>query len=61
MKKSKLSKLKKGEYFRFEGKKKVYLFDGGGKVKGFKYHADDDFNTDYSTKSDRTVEIGFTY
>jgi hypothetical protein len=59
--KSKLSKLKKGDFFRFEGKRKVYLFDGGGKVRGFRYYADDDISSDYTTKTDRKVETGFTY
>jgi hypothetical protein len=61
MAKIKISKLKKGEFFRFEGKKKVYRYAGKDKKRGFKYHADDDINTDYSTKTDREVEIGFTY
>ncbi len=58
---SKFSKLKKGEWFRFKGKRKVYTFDGGGKVRGFNYHDTEDFNSRHSTKTDRIVEIGFTY
>ena len=61
MKASKLSKLKTGEYFRFKGKKKVYVFEGGGKVRGFRYSAADDINDSHTTKTDREVEIGFTF
>lgn len=61
MKISKLSKLKKGEYFRFPGKKKVYVYDGGGAKTGFRYHSDNDINSDFKTKTDRKVEIDFTY
>lgn len=55
----KLSQVPKGEYFRFPGKKKVYIAEGGGPVKGFDYCAADDINGWYSTKTDRTVEVGF--
>ncbi len=58
---SRFSKLKRGEWFRFVGKRKVYKFDGGGKVRGFHYYADDDSNDYHTTKTDRIVEIGFTY
>lgn len=61
IKQTKLSKLKKGTYFRFKGKRKVYIFEGGGKVRGFQYSADNDINDSYMTRTDRVVEIGFTY
>ena len=60
-KESKFSKLKKGEFFRFKGKKKVYIFEGGGKIRGFNYVAFDDINSYHTTKTDRIVEIGFTF
>jgi len=28
---SRFSMIKKGEFFRFKGKRKVYIFNGGGK------------------------------
>jgi hypothetical protein len=58
---SKFSELKKGDYFRFEGKRKVYFFDGGGKVRGYKYTAFDDINNTLITKTDRVVEVGFNF
>lgn len=61
MKTRKLSSLKKKEYFRFPGKKKVYVFDGGGPKKGFNYYAFDDVNAFYSTKTDRVVETDFDF
>jgi hypothetical protein len=51
------SKIKKGEIFHFKGKKKSYLFLGGGKVRGYKYQANDDINAHYSTKTDRIIEV----
>jgi len=56
-----LSKIKKGEYFRFAGKKKVYKFEGGGKVKGYQYTSEQDINDTYTTKADKKIEINFTY
>lgn len=61
METTRLSVLKKGEYFRFEGKKTVYVFKGGGKVRGFNYEKDEDINSFYTSKKDKIVEIGFTY
>jgi hypothetical protein len=58
---SKFSKIKKGEFFKFKGGTKVYMFDGGGKVRGFKYHNVDDISSSKTTKTDREIEIGFTY
>lgn len=57
---SKLSKIKKGEYFRYPGKTKVYQYDGkrGGK---YCYSAADDASSDYNTATDRAVEVGFNY
>ncbi len=69
-KKTKLSKLKKEEYFRFPGKKKVYTYDGKvrmytrwGDYKGwgYSYCADDDINDFKEVFKDRTVEIDFDY
>ncbi len=59
--KTKLSKVKNGDYFRFAGRKKVYIKDGGGIKRGIRYHKDDDINSDYSTKTDKDVEIDFEY
>jgi hypothetical protein len=62
MKKQKtLSSLKKGELFRFKGKKKVYIYDGGGKVRGFNYTGYDDISDFHSTKTDRAVDTDFTF
>jgi hypothetical protein len=61
MTQSKFSKIKKGEFFRFSNSKKVYVFDGGGKVRGFNYHEYEDINNRKQTKTDRVVEIGFTF
>jgi hypothetical protein len=58
---SKLSKIKKGEFFRFVGRKKVYIFDGKPNRGFFSYHKPEDHNSDYSTKQDKDIEIGFTY
>jgi hypothetical protein len=71
MTKTKLSKLKKKEHFRFEGLKKVYIYDGKarmydkwGKFRGwgFAYIPTDDIWGGYKeTFNDRNVEIGFDY
>ena len=61
MKKSKLSKIKKGEFFRFPGQKKTYIFQGGGPVRGFEYIDTSDISSFKRTKTDREIEIGFTY
>jgi hypothetical protein len=68
---SKLSKLKKGDYFRFAGKKKVFTYDGKtriydkwGKYKGFGYGMipnDDVWGGWKSQLKDAAVEIDFTY
>jgi hypothetical protein len=60
MKKSKFSKIRKGEYFRFVGKTKVYIYRGRADRK-YRYEAADDASSDYMTASDRDIEIGFTY
>ena len=60
-KESRFSKIKKGEYFRFKGGKKVYVFEGGGKVRGYNYYNTEDINDNHTTKTDRIIEIGFTY
>lgn len=61
VKESKFSKIKKGEVFRFKGKRKVYVFDGGGKVRGFRYTTYSDINDTHATKVDRVIELGFTF
>lgn len=70
-KKTKLSKLKKGEYFRFAGKKKVYTYEGKVRVYdkwgtfkgwGFEFTPHDDvWGGTRSQKSDSAVEIDFDY
>ena len=65
------SKLKKGEYFKFEGKKKVYKFEGKtrmydrwGKFKGWGFAyvpTDDIWGGGMGKKVDSKVEIGFDY
>lgn len=58
---SKFSKIKKGELFKFEGKRKVYIFEGGGKVRGFKYSDFNDTSNFFTTKVDRKIQIGFYF
>lgn len=60
MKTKPLSKLRKGEYFRFPGKMKVYIYRGRSAGR-YTYEAADDASSDYGTKTDRSVEDGFTY
>jgi hypothetical protein len=64
-----LSKIKKGEYFRFTGKSKVYIYDGKVRIYdkwgsfkkwGFGYVPFDDCLRDYKqTGTDRKIEINF--
>lgn len=71
MAKSKLSKIKKGTYFKFEKQKKVFVFDGKvrmytntGRYKGFgyEYHPFDDALGDFrQIFKDRTIEIDFEF
>lgn len=70
MKKTKISKLKKGDFFRFVGKKKVYIYDGKvrmyskwGEYRGYGYsYIDaDDISGFKETFTNRDVEIGFDY
>lgn len=56
-----LSKLKRGEYFRFKGRKKIYQKDGGGLKRGICYTAVDDINASYMTKTDKQIETGFEF
>lgn len=60
LKSTTLSKIKKGEHFRFPGKTKVYLYTGRY-AKAYTYTSVDDISSGYRTKTDRTVEIGFTF
>ena len=61
MKTTKISMVKKGDYFRFLGKKKVYIMEGGGPKRGWRYVCADDAFSEYATKTDRAVEIDFEY
>ena len=56
-----LSKIKKGELFRFKGFKKVYLFEGGGPKRGYSMQAFDDISSFKSVKNNREIEIGFDF
>jgi hypothetical protein len=68
---TKLSKLKKKEYFRNPGGKKVYIYEGKtrmydkwGKFKGWGYAftpTDDVWGGGSQTFKDKEVEIGFDY
>lgn len=68
---SKLSKLKKGDFFKFEGKKKVYKFTGKvrmyskwGDFKGWGYSyvpTDDVWGGGAESFTDKKVETGFEY
>jgi hypothetical protein len=67
----KLSNLKKGDFFKFPGKKKVYKYDGKvrmydkwGKYKGYGYRyipTDDVWGGGSDTFTDRIVDINFEY
>ena len=49
-KRTTFSKIKKGEFFRFKGKKKVYIFDGKPNRDGkYAYHKFDDANSEFFT------------
>ena len=61
MKIVKLNTLKKGDYFRFIGKKKVYIYKSGGLKKGLNYQAENDINANYITKKNKDVETDFEY
>lgn len=66
-----LSKLKKGDYFKFIGMKQIYKYEGKtriysqlGKYKGWGYSyvsVDDVWGGGKQTLTDRKVEIGFDY
>jgi hypothetical protein len=70
-KRTKISKLKKGDFFKLNGKKKVYQYDGKvrmydrwGKYKGWGYSyipVDDVWSGGKETFADVIVEIGFDY
>jgi hypothetical protein len=69
--KSNLSKLKKGEYFKFAGKSKIYKYEGkirmyssNGKFKGWGYSyvpVNDVWGGGNEKFTDAIVEIGFEY
>jgi len=66
-----ISTLKKGEYFRRVGGKKVYVYEGKCRVYdkwgaykgwGFKFTPQDDiWGGGMSTKTNISVEVGFDY
>lgn len=58
---TRFSKIKKGVYFSFPGKKKVYEFLGGGKKRGFNYVDTLDISAFHSTKTDRIINIDIEY
>lgn len=58
---SKLSKIKKGEFFKLEGGKTVYVYDGKLTRGFFHYHKFDDANAIHQTKTDRSIIIDFTF
>lgn len=67
----KLSDLKKGDYFKFKGKNKIYkytgkvrMYDKWGKYKGFGFSyvpVDDVWSGGMETLTNREVEINFEY
>ena len=61
MKLTTLSNIKKGEYFRFPIKKKVYTFEGKDRNFGYSYSDFDDVNNFHHTQSDRKIEIDFDF
>jgi hypothetical protein len=58
---SQLSKLKKGEFFKFKDRPTVYVYDGKPNSGRFAYYKADDINAWKDTPTDRYVRIGFTY
>ena len=54
-----LSKIKKGEYFKFIGGKKENIYQGGGPKKGFNYIDAYDINAYHSTRTDRKITINY--
>jgi hypothetical protein len=70
-KKTKLSDLKKGDYFKFIGKRKIYKYDGkvrmydrNGKYKGFGYSyipTDDVWSGGSQSFTNKEVDINFEY
>lgn len=61
---AKFSGTKKGEFFKFPGKTKVYVYDGKarqGKKFAYSYYAFDDVNDWHTTYTDREIETGFEF
>jgi len=56
-----LSKIKKGEFFRFPHHKTVYVYDGKLTRGYFHYHKFDDTNAIKQTKTDHKIIVGFTF
>ena len=55
------SQIKKGEYFRFQNKTKVYVFNGKIRGSGFEYYDFNDVNNFHYTKTNREIEVGFDF
>lgn len=67
---TKISKLKKGEYFRKANQKRVYIYEGKQRIYsrfgeyrgwGFVYSAWDDISYYGQTKKDIDVDVDFTF
>lgn len=56
-----ISKLKKGQYFKKPGGRKVFKYDGKLMKGWFYFTNDEDINDTYRVKKDIKVVIGFTY
>ena len=58
---TKISKLKKGDFFKKPNGKKVYRYDGKPRRGYFSYTDVEDINTDFQVKKDIDVVVGFSY
>lgn len=56
-----LSQLKKGEFFKFLGFKKIYIYKGKDRKFGFEYVDSDDISGFHYTKTDRKVITDFEF
>lgn len=61
MTQTKLSQIKKGEYFKFPNKSKIYVCNGKDRNNGFEYTDFDDINNFHYTKTNRVIEINFNF
>jgi hypothetical protein len=62
----KLSLLKKGDWFRFIGKNKTYVYNGKVRIQGtqkfeFEYYDFEDINNFQYLKTDKVVDIDFEF